>query len=158
MADVDTPHGGRLAEALLSDLSVQANLPFEEARALAPALYCDDDIHALELERIFAREWCCVGRAGDFASPGKYLATEIADEPVLLVGGDGGAVRAFANICRHRGARLLEGAGEVKRIVCPYHAWAYDLEGRLKSFAFMDDGFSADGVCLPEFRTEIWNG
>ncbi len=133
-------------------------MPFEKARALAPALYCDDAVHALEMERIFAREWCCVGRTGDFASPGQYLATEIAGEPIIVIGGDGGSIRAFSNICRHRGSRLLEGSGKTKRIVCPYHAWTYDLEGQLKTFAFLDDGFSPDGICLPGFRVEVWNG
>ncbi len=158
MRKLDSPDHREPAEQLLRELHNQSILPFDEARALAPALYCDDAIHALELERIFAREWCCVGRAGDFATPGRYLATDIAGEPVLVVGGADGTIRAFSNICRHRGARLLEGTGEARRIVCPYHAWTYDLEGRLKTFTFMRDGFSPDGVCLPEFRTEAWNG
>lgn len=154
----ENPRGGQSLDSLLAGLQSQASRPFKDAGALAPALYCSDAVHALELERIFAREWCCVGRAGDFATPGRYLATEIAGEPVLVVGGEGGSIRAFSNICRHRGARLLEGSGEAGRIVCPYHAWTYDLDGRLKTYAFMDDGFSPDGVCLPAFQVEVWNG
>lgn len=142
----------------LRALSEQASLPLEDARAMPPVLYADEAILDLELEHIFSKQWCCVGRVQDFAKTGAYLATEIAGEPVIVVGDGGGAIRAFSNICRHRSARLLEGCGEAKRIVCPYHAWTYDLEGRLQTFTFMGENFSPGGVCLPEFRIEIWQG
>ena len=122
---------------LLRTLRDQAGLPMEQSVALPPALYADEGIYRLELERIFARAWNCVGRAADFAGPGRYLAAEIAGEPVIVIGDEAGGIRAFSNICRHRGARLLEGAGDVRRIVCPYHAWTYDLTGQLKRFTFM---------------------
>ena len=90
---------------LLRSLREQAGLAMEQAVALPPAIYADEGIHRLELEHIFAKAWNCVGRAADFASSGRYLATEIAGEPVIVVGDEAGHIRALSNICRHRGAR-----------------------------------------------------
>lgn len=164
---------------LLEALRVGAARPLDEALALPPGVFADDGFHALERDRIFAREWQCVGRVDDFDAPGKYLALEIAGEPVAVLGGPGetgkfGAIRAFSNICRHRSARLLEGddgsgasggssdgSGEVAQITCPYHGWTYDLAGQLRAAPFMEKGFlkaAGAGICLPEFRVEVWQG
>jgi phenylpropionate dioxygenase-like ring-hydroxylating dioxygenase large terminal subunit len=93
--------------------------------------YSDDAIYALEQERTFTRQWLCTARASDLGTPGSLETFEVAGESIILVRGHDQAVRAFLNVCRHRGSRLCrKERGRVTRtLVCPYHAWRYSLEG-----------------------------
>ena len=75
-------------------------------RCRAPSSYTDPDMLALEKEHLFLREWVCVGRAEEVARPGDYVAFQVCDEPIIIVHGDDGHIRAFSNVCRHRGARI----------------------------------------------------
>jgi glycine betaine catabolism A len=95
--------------------------------------YVDPAVFAREQELIFERMWFCAARAGDVARPGAFRTVEVGRESVLIVRDADGEVRAFFNVCRHRGARIcMESAGEVKRTLrCAYHAWTYDLTGAL---------------------------
>jgi Rieske 2Fe-2S family protein len=95
--------------------------------------YYDPAIHAVERERIFGRGWLCVGYAAQLAGAGDYLTVELAGESAIVVRGRDGAVRAFLNVCRHRGARLCsEPCGQLGGAIrCRYHAWTYALDGRL---------------------------
>jgi Rieske 2Fe-2S family protein len=117
-------------------------------------------VYEREQERIFARSWICVGRAADVADPGAYLTIEVAGEPLLVVRSSDGVVRAFANTCRHRGTRLLDGAGTVRAITCPYHAWTYGLDGQLRGSpnVGIDDGIDRDGIRLWSVRLEEFDG
>lgn len=146
-----TPH-------LLSELRRIAALPLEESYALPPQVFSDEGFAALENERIFRRAWQCVGREDEVANPGDYLTDDLAGDPIVVIRDAAGAIRAFPNICRHRAARLLEGTGNAKRIVCPYHAWTYDLDGKLVSAQYMPERFDPAKVCLPALRTEEWEG
>lgn len=129
-------------------------------RTLPGQVYHDPRLLELERETLFHGAWICVGRADQFAEPGCYEAFDIGGEPVLVVADAAGAVRAFANVCRHRGALLVQGAGRSQRLVCPYHAWTYAMDGRLVAAPFMDRtvGFSVDECRLPEYAVEIWQG
>ncbi|NYI98735.1 aromatic ring-hydroxylating oxygenase subunit alpha [Streptomonospora nanhaiensis] len=95
--------------------------------------YTDPGVFAREQRLIFERTWFCAVRGADLAAPGDFRTVRVGRESVLLTRNRSGAVRAFLNVCRHRGARLCtEEAGSVKRSLrCPYHAWTYDLDGRL---------------------------
>ncbi|MGW3625481.1 aromatic ring-hydroxylating oxygenase subunit alpha [Streptomyces sp. NPDC000880] len=95
--------------------------------------YTDPGIFAREQERIFESLWFCAVRSGDLAGPGAYRTVQIGRENVVITRNRSGELRAFLNVCRHRGARLCtEEAGEVRRTLrCPYHAWSYDLDGAL---------------------------
>ncbi|MFC0849539.1 aromatic ring-hydroxylating dioxygenase subunit alpha [Streptomyces noboritoensis] len=95
--------------------------------------YCDPAVFAQEQERIFETLWCCAVRAADLDRPGAFRTVQVGRENVLVVRTREGALRAFLNVCRHRGARVCaEESGTVRRTLqCPYHAWTYDLEGRL---------------------------
>jgi len=95
--------------------------------------YTDAAVFAREQETIFERQWFCAVRAAEIDRPGSFRVVQIGRESVLIVRGRDGTLRAFLNVCRHRGARLCaEEAGQVRRNVrCSYHAWTYDLEGRL---------------------------
>ncbi|MHC0433105.1 aromatic ring-hydroxylating oxygenase subunit alpha [Streptomyces sp. O3] len=95
--------------------------------------YTDPDVFRREQERIFESLWICAVRAADLDKPGAFRTVRIGRESVVVTRNRAGELRAFLNVCRHRGARLcLEAAGEVRRsLQCPYHAWTYDLDGRL---------------------------
>ena len=98
---------------------------------MPPEIYTSADMLAVEQERLFRKEWICVGRASAIAEPGAYLTYEIAGQPVIIVRDRAGIVRAFSNVCLHRMSVLLEGRGRTSAIVCPYHAWSYGLDGAL---------------------------
>lgn len=93
--------------------------------------YSDPETLRLEQRRLFARSWQYVGHAGELPRPGSYKATRIGDVPVLLVRDEQDTLRAFVNVCRHRGALVCDGTGERGSLQCPYHAWTYALDGRL---------------------------
>jgi glycine betaine catabolism A len=100
---------------------------------LPGAWYTDPAVFARELRAIFETRWLCVARCGDIPERGQFLNVEAGTESVLIVRQPDGGLRAFLNVCRHRGARLcLEESGQAARYLrCAYHAWSYDLGGRL---------------------------
>lgn len=134
--------------------------PFEDATAMPPAVYTSPDILALEQQRIFSREWICVGRASAIAEPGAYLTYEIAGQPIIVLRDNAGTIRAFSNVCLHRYSILLQGTGRTSAIICPYHAWTYGLDGTLRGAPHMDRtlGFCRENYRLPELRSETWLG
>jgi Rieske 2Fe-2S family protein len=100
---------------------------------LAGSYYTDPGIFARERRAIFEDDWLCVARSGDIAKPGQFQTVQAGGESVIAVRQRDGGLRAFLNVCRHRGARVAaEESGQVSRYLrCPYHAWSYDLNGRL---------------------------
>jgi Rieske 2Fe-2S family protein len=109
------------------------DLPASLIPTLAGHYYTDPAIFALEQSRIFESMWFCAVRSGDLAAPGSFRRVQAGRESVLVIRGRDGQLRSFLNICRHRGATLCtEEEGEVKHAIqCPYHAWTYDLGGKL---------------------------
>jgi choline monooxygenase len=100
--------------------------------ALDARFYRDPELAALEQERIFERTWQFAGHVSQLASAGSYLTTSAGSQPVLVLRDGEGSLRAFRNVCRHRGSRLLSGSGECgKAIRCLYHGWTYRLDGDL---------------------------
>lgn len=95
--------------------------------------YTDPAVFAREQERVFEAMWCCAVRSDEVATPGSFRRLQVGRESVLVVRGRDGGLRAFLNVCRHRGAQLCtEESGQVKRTLrCPYHAWSYGLDGTL---------------------------
>ena len=77
------------------------------------------------------KDWLCVGRVEEFETPGDYHALRIAGEPLLICRDNDGNLNAFHNVCRHRGVEIATGQGNRRNFKCPYHAWVYDLDGRL---------------------------
>ena len=142
-------------------LYADARRPFLEARTLPAWCYTDEAFYGREVERIFLKTWLFVCREDEVAAEGDYLACSTAGGPVLVLRDRQGNLRAFANSCRHRGARLLEGAGNCKRaIACPYHGWVYELDGRLSGAPFMERtiGFDKADWGLGALRVESWQG
>jgi phenylpropionate dioxygenase-like ring-hydroxylating dioxygenase large terminal subunit len=128
----------------------QATLPW--------SWYSDPDVLRRELERIFRTSWQYAGPAEDVAEPGAYFTCEVGEMPVVVVRGRDEELRAFLNVCRHRGSVLVEGSGRRETLQCRYHAWTYDLDGRLRAAprAQREPGFETDAIALLEFRVEIW--
>jgi Rieske 2Fe-2S family protein len=114
--------------------------PLAEARTLPSAVFTDPSIHALELRELFGRRWIAVARAEELGATGAFVTQEIGGERVLIVRAEDGNLRAFFNVCRHRGSRLVEEpAGRLHgAIACPYHAWTYALDGQLKRAPHFD--------------------
>jgi Rieske 2Fe-2S family protein len=109
------------------------SLPPSLLATLRGSYYTDDNIFALEQEKIFERMWFCAVRASDIPKPGTFRTVQVGRESILLTRSRTGEVRGFFNVCRHRGAQLCtESSGEAKRAFqCPYHAWTYDFDGKL---------------------------
>ena len=144
----------------IAELRACAAEPFERARAMPPGVYTSEAVRAAELDRIFRREWIAIGRSSALAEPGDYAATEIAGQPVAVVRDRDGRLRAFSNVCLHRMSTLLEGRGRTRAIVCPYHAWTYNLDGSLRGAPAMtlNAAFDRADYRLPELNCDEWLG
>ena len=140
---------------------------------LPSSWYLEDRIFSLEREHIFMREWICVGREEELPDPGDHKVLDLYGESILLLRNTESEWRAFYNVCRHRGARICAAADEddsvlalkggvvsKKRIICPYHAWTYDLDGQLLRAPFMTDHetFNFEEVQLHPVSVECWGG
>jgi glycine betaine catabolism A len=132
------------------------------ARTMPRERYTSPEIFAEERERIFAKEWNCVGRSSNFTKPGDYTVRDIAGESLILVRDRGGELHAFFNVCRHRGTQLCkEHSGQFSETIqCPYHAWTYGLDGRLIGAPHMNEveGFDKKQYPLHEAAVEEWEG
>ena len=109
----------------------RVRLPPDRAETLPAWCFTSPEFYAREVERIFRRAWNCVGREDVVKKAGDYYAFDFTGVPVVIIRGEDGGLCAFANTCRHRGTKLLEGEGNVRAIACPYHGWTYRLDGRL---------------------------
>jgi glycine betaine catabolism A len=136
--------------------------PLSEASTLPGPLFTDRDVFDREMERLFRKSWQCVGREDELAAPGAFRTVEVAGSGVLLLRNADGKLRAFHNVCRHRGTRLVEETEgrDLKRLLCPYHAWTYDLNGRLLGAPHMQGvkGFDRTEFGLYPVTVETWRG
>jgi len=141
-------------------LRQNTSIPFEQARAMPPEVYTSEAFLQEELQHIFAKDWFCVGRADALAEPGSYTTCDLAGQPVLVIRDRDGTLRALSNVCLHRMSTLLHGRGQARSIVCPYHAWTYNLDGSLRGAPAMtlNEGFCKDSYTLPSVRCEEWLG
>jgi len=144
----------------LDELRANVAVPFSQARAMPKSVYTSPEFLAQELQHIFARDWLCAGRAEALPNPGDYLTMDIAGEPIVVLRDRDGKLRAMSNVCRHRMSTLLQGRGHVRSIVCPYHAWTYNLDGSLRGAPAMalNEGFCKEDNALPAVRCEEWLG
>jgi phenylpropionate dioxygenase-like ring-hydroxylating dioxygenase large terminal subunit len=123
--------------------------------------YYAAEVFELEKERIFFRNWFCVGREEQVPTASDFIVRDVVGESVLVVRDDGGRLRAFYNVCRHRGTRLCEGEGSAGKVLsCPYHAWTYSLDGRLIATPNVPEvaGFDRSHYGLHTVALEIWEG
>jgi len=120
--------------------------------------YEDPEIARRERERIFRRAWQYVGRRDELTAPGSFAAAHVGGLPVVLTRDRDDVLRAFANVCRHRGALVAHGTGERGTLQCPYHAWTYGLDGCLRAAPRTrgDAGFATDGLGLVPMAVDTW--
>ncbi|MEJ0071229.1 MAG: Rieske (2Fe-2S) protein [Pseudomonadota bacterium] len=118
--------------------------PYTEAETLPAWCYTSEAVYQRELERIFRRNWICLGHASQAAEPGDYFPFELAAVPLIIARDQAGKLHAFVNQCRHRGSRIVEERGHGRFLKCPYHAWAYTLDGKLAGTPLVEevDGFA----------------
>ncbi|MGA7495745.1 MAG: aromatic ring-hydroxylating dioxygenase subunit alpha [Isosphaeraceae bacterium] len=133
-----------------------------EALSLPARYYIDPANHQSELERFFLGMWIHAGRADQLPASGDYLLRDVAGESLIVTRADDGIIHAFYNVCRHRGTRLCEAAeGAFDGMIrCPYHAWAYNLSGRLVAAPQMQDvpNFRLEGYPLAAVAVGLWDG
>jgi phenylpropionate dioxygenase-like ring-hydroxylating dioxygenase large terminal subunit len=154
------PQWAEPADPLAASHFINVRRPLLEAETLPPWTYRSQAFYAREVETIFGTVWNFIGRADRLTERGSYFTLDFAGIPIAVVRGKDGRIRAFANTCRHRGARLLSGEGRVSAILCPYHSWNYALTGDLRVAPEMDQtsGFDIADYGLTEFRLEPWAG
>jgi carnitine monooxygenase subunit len=119
--------------------------------------YTDPEILRLEQERIFRPAWQYVGHTGQLTEPG-YFATEVGRTPVVVTRDRDGVLRGFVNVCRHRGFTVAEGQQSRETLQCPYHAWTYGLDGRLRAAPRSEEepDFPHDELCLVPVAVDTW--
>jgi len=122
--------------------------------------YVNDDIYEMEKEAIFYRSWHYAGHVSQVAEPRSYFTTRIHDQNIFVARGRDNELRAFYNVCAHRGHELLEGAGRKPVITCPYHAWAFDFDGTLVNARNSEnvDGFNKCDFALKPVTLEVFCG
>ena len=135
--------------------------PPTATRSLPGIAYTDPVLYEQELTEVFERAWILVGHISELSEPGHYVTANVGREPVLVVRGHDGELRAMSNVCRHRASTILEGTGQTRSVMrCPYHAWTYELDGQLAA-APSGQGFACldrDQVALPQFRVGVVGG
>jgi choline monooxygenase len=148
-----------VVDLLRSELSSLQSLDGDHARTMPPSFYTSEAFHEVEREELFHKEWICLGRVGEIPNPGDYFTTELVGEQLIVARDQKGAVQVLSNVCRHRGNLVAEGKGNRRSFVCGYHAWTYDLDGRLKTAPLMKDvkTFDARKCNLPQMQSEVWN-
>jgi nitrite reductase/ring-hydroxylating ferredoxin subunit len=152
----DTP-GGLTAEELAA-----IDRPLADAAMLPARCYVDPAFFALEVERVFMRNWLPVGRIDQVQNPGDYFTTTRFGESILVIRDKERQLHALSNVCRHRNYPIAKGQGRCTagRLVCPYHGWSYDLKGRLRGAPYMQQtqGFDLQQWHLPRLGVDSWQG
>jgi len=144
------------------DLSMLADTrkPVDQAKHAPGDIYASPEIFALEKEKLFMKEWLCVGREEEIANKGDYMTHSVMGEPIIIARNESGKINAFYNQCQHRGVEVAEGSGNTRRFMCPYHAWTYDLSGQLVGAQYMQDSkdFNPGETRLQALKCEVWYG
>jgi len=129
------------------------------AHTLPQPFYGDPEVYQFDVSAVLTRSWLMLGFEAELPSPGSYLSVTIGPHPLLVVRGRDQKIRGFHNTCRHRGSQICaEGGGELLRIVCPYHRWTYDLDGRLLGAARMPEALDFGTHGLVPIQVETLEG
>jgi choline monooxygenase len=147
----------RVRELLATAAACEVSL--DQAVTLPPELFNDPEW--FEAERVVLhRQWVAVCRSSAVTEPGRFVAVDVMAEPVVVIRGRDGVLRALSNVCRHRSMTIVTGTGSVASLQCPYHLWTYRQDGSLTHAPSMDQatGFDVDAVCLPRFTVDEWHG
>lgn len=145
----------------LAAAPTRANADPDADFSLPAWIYRDPEFYRVEMDRVMRPAWQVVCHVNDLPQPGDYRVLNFLGESIVAVRGEDGAIRALSNVCRHRGARILDqAAGCVRKLNCPYHAWSYELDGRLTGLPLKETYPRLDmgKIALPAFDCEIWRG
>ena len=130
-----------------------------ERHSLAREFYTDPDIYERDIERIFLKSWLYAGHQSEIRNAGDWFLYELAGESIIIARGLDGEIRAMLNVCRHRGSRIcLEQKGCAKRLICRYHGWTYELDGKLAGASRMGDDFDKSDISLKRIHVELLDG
>jgi phenylpropionate dioxygenase-like ring-hydroxylating dioxygenase large terminal subunit len=134
--------------------------PLKAVRSLEAHYYTDPAIFAREVDGLLSRTWQYAGHVSQVDKPGDYFTFQLAGQNLFCIRGRDGVIRAFYNVCQHRAHELVSGEGNCKVVVCPYHAWSYELSGELRSGPNIKvvPGFDKREICLSEVRIEDFHG
>ena len=124
---------------ILDDLGAYLTTPDDACLSLPPQAYVNPELLDLEIREIFEKSWLCVGREEYVPDGGDYFTIDVMGEPVIIVRGTDGKVRALNSACRHRFMPVVQDKGNTKRFTCPYHAWTYATDGRLIGAPHMEN-------------------
>ena len=129
-------------------------------RSLAARYYTDPQVFKCEQDGLLASSWQFAGHASQLQNPGDYFTFELAGESLFCIKGRDGEIRTFYNVCQHRAHQLVQGSGTTRVVVCPYHAWTYELTGGLRAAPNSKSvpGFDRSKICLTPVRTENFLG
>lgn len=129
-------------------------------KSLAARYYTDPEIFRQERERLLARTWQFACHIADLPEVGSYQSFEIAGESLFAIRGRDDVVRVFYNVCQHRAHQLVQGSGQTRVVVCPYHAWTYEMTGELRAGPNIKavEGFDKSQICLTQVRAEDFLG
>lgn len=133
---------------------------YKQGFSLPGVFYTDPAWMRAECDELFVNNWFCVGRVEEVSKPGDFFTFDYVGEPILVVHGRDGVIRAMSNVCRHRGTVLAEGSGNTRKFLCPYHHWAYDTTGQLLNAPHMESHqlFNVKQCRLRELNCEFWQG
>jgi len=134
--------------------------PIEPVRSIAARYYTDPAIFDTERNGLLSRTWAFAGHAAQVRNVGDYFSFEVAGQNLFCIRGRDGIARTFYNVCQHRAHEMVSGTGNTRVVVCPYHAWTYELTGELRAGPNIKSvqGFDRGEICLTEVRTEDFNG
>jgi glycine betaine catabolism A len=131
----------------------------EPGYTLPQAFYADPDLYDFDVSAVIGRSWLMIGFEAELPEPGSHIALTIGGSPILVARGRDGVIRGFHNSCRHRGSQICaDGYGRSMKLICPYHKWTYELDGRLIGAARMPAGFRAEDHALVPVRIELLAG
>jgi phenylpropionate dioxygenase-like ring-hydroxylating dioxygenase large terminal subunit len=151
---------------LTADVTATAALPLPQARLLPPGAYTSEAFFSAEEERVFRAGWLCLAHVSELPEAGDYLAIDILGEPLAVTRARDGQVHVLSRICAHRAMDIIPGGtgfprrGHAAALVCPYHVWTYEFDGRLRGCPHMQnaENFTKSDWPLTALRSEIWNG
>ncbi|MCW5623245.1 MAG: aromatic ring-hydroxylating dioxygenase subunit alpha [Burkholderiales bacterium] len=146
-------------KTLLQEVARIGALPLERAETLPPGAYTSPAFFQMEVDKAFKPGWICVAHVSQLPHKGDYLSLNLLGELIVVVN-DGDRIRALSRVCLHRWAPICEGKGNTASFVCPFHKWAYKLDGRLIGAPLMDEAadFHPESCSLPAFNAEVVDG
>ena len=150
-------HNGSFPRLKTADLRVR---PLARAETIPSAWYVDPGFHTVDQDAVFAKTWQHVADVGQLGRPGDHIVTQVAGEPIIVVRGQDGELRAFFNVCRHRGGPLAMKDGNADMLICKYHGWTYRLDGMLRGVPHFNhvELFDKRDYGLTHVHLTVWEG